>query len=500
MGRLSAVDGAILLATLLVAAGAGLLGGRRAGGARAWLVGERDVPWWAILFSIVATETSSVTFLSVPGVAYEGDLRFLQLPLGFLLGRWWVARWLLPLYFEGDAITSYEVLGRRFGPGVRRASSLLFLVTRTLADGMRLYLTALPLKLLTGMPIAAAIAAMTAITVAYTFVGGLRAVVWTDFVQFFVYVGGGVLALAVAVGGVEGGMASVLDLAREHGKLRWLDPAPFDADGTLALERTELLWAGLLGGAFLALATHGTDQLMVQRYLCARSRREAGFALVASGFVVLAQFALFLLLGLALFAWFRAHPPATPIAGGDAVFPAFIAGRLAQIPGAVGVILGGLFAVSMSTLSSSLNSSSAALVNDWLAPTIGRSWSDASRLRATRLAMAGFACVQAACGMTGAALERSVVHVVLAIASFTTGLTLGLFFLARSLPGAAPGSPAARRQGRAALIAFAVMLAAMIGIWRGTSLAWPWYAVAGSLGTWLIGSAIERVSRGGSIP
>jgi len=486
VGKLSWLDGAIVLATLLLAVGAGLVLGRKAGSARAWLVGERDVPWWAILLSIVATETSSVTFLSVPGVAFTGDLRFLQLPLGYLLGRLVVARLFLPLYFEGDALTSYEVLGRRFGPGVKRASSLLFLVTRSVADGLRLYLTALPLKMLTGMPLAAAIALMGAVTVAYTFAGGMRAVVWTDVVQFFVYVAGGLLALSVAVGDVTGGLGGVLQLARDHGKLRLFDFA-------FALDHADLFWAGLIGGAFLTLATHGTDQLMVQRYLCARNAREAGRALVASGVVVLAQFALFLLLGLALFAWFRDHPPAAPIRSDD-VFPTFISQRLTQLPGAVGLILGALFAVSMSTLSSSLNSSAAAAVNDWLKPTVGRSWDDARTLRVTRGAMVAFALVQVGCGVAGAAFTESVVKSVLAIASFTTGPTLGLFFLARALRAAPAGSAAARAQGRAALIAFVAALAVMTWVWRGTSLAWPWYAVVGSLGTLVLGLVAARLS------
>jgi SSS family transporter len=486
LGRLSAIDVVVLAATLLLAIGAGLKLGRRPGSARAWLVGERDVPWWAILLSIVATETSSATFLSVPGIAFLGDLRFLQLPIGYLLGRFLVARWLLPLYFEGDALTTYEVLGRRFGPGVKRGSSLLFLVTRTVADGLRLGLAALPLERLTGLSPAGAIAVMAAVTVAYTFLGGTRAVVWTDVVQFFVYVAGGVLALAVACGDV-GGFGSVVEVAREQGKLRLFD-------FTLAFDQPLLFWAGLVGGAFLALATHGTDQLMVQRYLCARGPREAGRALITSGVVVFAQFALFLFVGLALFAWFRVHPPAARIESGDDVFPLFIVERLTEIRGAVGVILGALFAVSMSTLSSSLNSSAGALVNDWLKPALGRAWSDATTLRVTRASMVGFAFAQAGAAVAGAAMMESRVLTVLGVASFTTGLTLGLFLLARVLPKAAPGTLEARVQGRAALVAFVVMLAAMAAVARWTALAWPWYSVVGSLGTLALGWLGARAS------
>src|SRR6185369_4435930 len=273
--RVSPLDVAILVATLLVAAAVGLVVGRRAKSTRAYVVGERDVPWWAVLLSIVATETSAVTFLSIPGKAYFGDLRFLQLPLGYVVGRIAVARLLLPRYFEGDALTAYEVLGRRFGPGVKRLTSALFLVTRSLADGLRLFLTALPLQALTGMPLSAAVAVMALVTVVYTFVGGMKAVVWTDVVQFAIYIAGGVLALAVACGDVPGGLGGIVERAGAAGKLRWLDFTP-------TLASSDVFWAGLVGGAFLTLATHGADQLMVQRYLSARSRGQAAVALIAS--------------------------------------------------------------------------------------------------------------------------------------------------------------------------------------------------------------------------
>ncbi len=511
MGKLAVVDLLLLVATIAIAAGAGLWLGRRATSARGFLVGERDVPWPAVLLSIVATETSSVTFLSVPGVAFTRDLRFLQLPLGYLLGRIVVARWLLPAYFESDALTSYEVLGRRFGSGVKHASSLLFLVTRTLADGMRLYLTAVPLQMLTGWSLGASIAVMASVTVLYSWWGGVRAVVWTDVVQFFIYVAGGVLALCVALHDVPGGASGAWELARSAGKLRVFDFTLFEADGSLAIGRTDLFWAGLLGGGFLTVATHGTDQLMVQRYLCARGPREAGKALIASGVVVLLQFALFLAVGLALFAWFHARPAGDPAADspmrGDDVFRTFIVQRLTQIPGAVGLVLGAVFAVSMSTLSSSLNASAGAVVNDWLKPLLRRPLADggelagSSALRASRLATVAFAVIQATVALAGSR-ERSVVDVVLSIASFTTGLTLGLFLLARVLPragGDSTNQPSqandaatrmARMQGRAALAAFLVMLAVMTWVWRGTRVAWPWYSLIGSLGTLGVGLAL----------
>ncbi len=489
MGDLSPLDVLVLVATLVVALAAGLLLGRRAQSTTSFLAGERDVPWGAVLLSIVATETSSVTFLSVPGIAFGGDLRFLQLPLGYVVGRLVVARLLLPLYFEGRVLTAYEVLGQRFGSRVKRSSSLLFLVTRTLGDGLRLYLTALPLHLLTGWPLSGAVALMAGVTVAYTWFGGVRAVVWTDVVQFFIYVGGGVLALAVAASDTRGGLAEVVARANVAGKLRIFD---FGLD----LTRTDTLLAGLLGGAFLTLATHGTDQLMVQRYLCAKDQRGARRAMVTSGVVVLLQFGLFLLLGLALHAWFIDRPQDPPLGKGDSVFAAFIVTRLTELPGAVGLILGAVFAVSMSTLSSSLNASASALVNDFAGSWKRLAHDDRARLRVARVATLGFALLQGALALCGTALERSVVDVVLQIASFTSGITLGLFFLARML-GPLPIDPLARtRDSTAALTAFCVGLAGMTAIWRFTPLAWPWYALVGSLGTLGVGWLARRAARG----
>jgi SSS family transporter len=473
------LDVVILVATLAVAVAVGLAVGRRAKTARAYVVGERDVPLWAVLVSIVATETSAVTFLSVPGKSFDGDLRFLQIPLGYVVGRIAVAWLLLPRYFEGDALTAYEVLGRRFGTGVKRLTSALFLVTRSLADGLRLFLTSLTLQVLSGWSLPASVTVISLVTVVYTFVGGMKAVVWTDVVQFFIYLAGGILALFVASGDVEGGLAGIVDAAGRAGKLRWLDFTP-------TLARGDVFWVGLVGGAFLTLATHGADQLMVQRYLCARSRRQAAIALVASGFVVWVQFALFLLIGLALWKWFGGHPAETPITRGDQAFPQFIVQRLARIPGAVGVILGALFAVSMSSLSSSLNASALALVNDFLRPTVGRAWDDGKVLRSTKVATLLFAVVHGACAVVGGAFARSVVDAVLNIASFTTGVTLGLFFLARIAP---------RASGRAAFAAAWIGLALLVVLWACTPLAGLWYSCVGAGATCLVGVALARLLR-----
>jgi Na+/proline symporter len=261
-----------------------------------YMVGGRDLPWWLIMISIVATETSTVTFQSIPGFSWGRDLTWLQIPLGCLVGRVAVAWLLLPQYFEGSIFTAYEVLDRRFGGAAKRTASVLFIVTRSLADGLRLFLSAIVLQEMTGIPLAWAVAALGVTTIVYTVSGGMRAVLWTDLVQFAIYVGGAVIAFWLILDRLPGGWDQLVAMAGPAGKLRVFD---------LGLDWSEPygLWAGLIGGVFITLGSHGVDQMMVQRYLCARGLRDARRALTVGGFVVVAQFALFLAIGVGLWAF-----------------------------------------------------------------------------------------------------------------------------------------------------------------------------------------------------
>jgi len=465
---LSALDTAILVSYLLSVVLFGLWMGRRQRDVSDYMVGGRDRPWWLVMFSIVATETSTVTFLSIPGFAFEHDLTWIQLPLGYLLGRVAVVVLLLPRYFAGRLFTAYQVLGEWFGGATKQTASLLFIVTRSLADGLRLFLTALVLQELLGLPLHWAVIVIGAATVLYTFAGGMKAVLWTDLVQFVVYILGAVVALMLLVDRLPGGLPQLLADAEVSGKLRAFDLR-------LNLHDPFLLWTGLLGGLFLTLGTHGTDQLMVQRYLCARNLRAAGRALWTSGVVVVAQFALFLFIGVGLHAFYAAFPPSVPFDRADRVFARFIVGELPV--GILGLVLGAVFSAAMSTLSSSLNSSATAAVNDLYAPSRPTA-SPTHLLRITRAFTVVFGLIQIAVGIAGQWLSTSVVNSVLAIAGFTTGPVLGLFFL---------GMLAPRVGQKAALVALVLGLASMSAIAFGTSLAWPWYALVGSLLTFGLG-------------
>lgn len=462
------VDAVILSLYLLGVVVLGVSMGRGSRGVADYLVAGRQMPWWAILLSIVATETSTVTFLSVPGLAYSGDLTFLQLPLGYIVGRVAAAWFLLPLFFRGELMTSYQVLGERFGGATQKLSSLLFLVTRTLSDGLRLYLSAVVLRELTGWPMLGCVALTGAVTILYTALGGMRAVVWTDCVQFLVYVGGGVLALFVLVEELPGGWSQFQAMGEAAEKFRVFD---FSLD----LRRPHVFLAGLAGGAFLTLATHGTDQLMVQRYLCSRSLGQARAALLLSGVVVLLQFGLFLLVGVGLYCLFELQPPSVPFARADEVFPRFIVHHLERPPGAVGLLLGAVFAAAMSTLSSSLNSSAAAVVSDLLP---GVRPAEAVLLRRTRLLTVVFGVLQMVVAACAGWVAGSIISGVLAIAGFTTGLVLGVFLL---------GILVRRARAGHALAGLGVGTAVTAAVCFLTPLAWPWWSLVGCAATFATG-------------
>ena len=305
-------DLAVILAYFVLTLGLGLWVTRSQRTAGDYFLGARNLPAWTVLLSIVATETSALTVISIPGVGARGDLTFLQLTFGYLVGRFFVARWLLPGYFTGQQETAYARLESRFGPGTRRLISACFLLTRFLGDGVRIFAGAIPLALVTGWSIPGSILAMGLVTLAYTYFGGLKAVVWADVLQLLVYVAGGIAALLIAAE-LAGGFGRTLSQAAAAGKLRVINPE-------LSLSTTYTLLGGLLGGALLSAASHGTDHLIVQRLLATRSLHDARWALVGSGVVVIGQFLLFLVVGIAIWAAGFA-PESVP---GDQVFPRFI--------------------------------------------------------------------------------------------------------------------------------------------------------------------------------
>jgi SSS family transporter len=474
MSAFTALDVVVLVAYLggVTAWGAWLGRGQTAG--RDYFLGSRSLPWIAVMLSVVATETSTLTFLSIPGVAYTGSLVFLQLTLGYLLGRTVVAAVLLPAYYRGDLSTAYALLESRFGVGARRFTSGIFMVTRLLADSVRLFATAIPLALITGWPYSVSIAVIGVLTVVYTYFGGIKAVVWVDAVQMGLYLIGAAVTLVAVQVLVPGGWGDVLSRAAEAGKLEVIDL-------TWNLSTTYTIWAGVLGGGFLTMASHGTDQLIVQRLLTCRDQASAQRALVGSGVVVVAQFLIFLMVGLGLWGYYGGRPFELP----DEIFARFIVEALPA--GLTGLLIAGVFAAAMSSLSSSINSLASATAYDYWAPMVGATDDEPRIFRAGRV----FTLVWAALLIGGAILfiplsrGTSAVEVALGIASLVYGGLLGAFAL----------GVLTRRPGQGAAIVGIVVGIGLVTLLRDR-MAWPWYVPVGSLTTfaagWLAGWRFPR--------
>lgn len=478
---ISTTDLVILVSYLIATVAFGIYMGRGQTSATEYLLGGRNLPWWVLLLSIVATETSTATFLSVPGIAFgtaeaPGNLLFLQLPLGYLIGRTIAAYGLLPLYFKGKLFTAYDVLNQRSGPHVRTLASALFLITRTLGDGLRLYLAAVVMQVMFDCSLATAVISMGVATVIYTVVGGIKAVVWTDAIQFVVYMTGAIIAFFVMGQQLDGGLAATFQTEAMQERLRCFDFG-FDFSSPYTF------WAGMIGGTVLSIGSHGVDQMIVQRYLCARSQGDAQKALLWSGPVVLVQFAIFLLLGLGLSSFYAQNPTDEPFASGDRVLAHFIVHYLPV--GLVGIVLGAVFSAAMSTLSSSLSASASALVNDFVLPKTGHAPDSPFALRSAKLATVVFAAMQILVGISGLGGASSVVGQVLTIQTLTLGVILGLFVLALNKQRSAKASLIGLVAGLVAttLIVFVLPLIP-INDGQPIKIGWPWYGLITCLATY----------------
>jgi solute:Na+ symporter, SSS family len=491
------LDIVVLLASVAVAIAVGVRASKKTDSVEAFFLGDRDLPWWAILGSIVATETSTATVLSVPATAFGvTGMRFLQLAIGYVAGRLIVAYFLLPLFFDGRIVSAYEVLGLRFGERAKRVASLLFLVTRNLGDGLRLYLAAVVLKQMMDWPFAGSALAIGGVTILYTYFGGMRSVVWNDCIQLVIYMLGGVATLFIVAANVPGGWTAIWEFANETERLtvfQFAPPAtPENQQPFLSwlISDPFSFWAGLFGGGILTLGTHGTDQMMVQRYLSARSQTDAARAIVLSGLTVLVQFALFLFIGVQLACFYSLHPEIT-LEKPDYCYAYFIIHHFPQNTGLVGLMLAAILAAAMSTLSSSLNSSASALLNDFYLPIRKAATDPQQLLKLTRLLAAGFGLLQVGIGIWATTFNSTVVNNALSIAGYSAGLLLGLFAL--GVLTKSVGETAALIGAVCGLLA---LLAAQFGVpqlvasvWPGSNfkIAWPWFALIGSSTTFLFG-------------
>lgn len=439
---------------------------------RDYFLADRNIPWWAIALSIVAAETSTLTIISIPGLAYDTNLTFLQVVMGYVVGRVIISFLLLPHYFRGDLYTAYQLIERRFGPRLRSLTAGLFLLTRAAAEGVRVYAVSIVVGIAMGTGEIASIAIITVLTLIYTLEGGLAAVIWTDVVQTVIYVGGTLVGLFTILHLVPGGWMAVHSLASQAGKLQVFNFAP-----NFWLPYT--FWSGVIGGAFLTTASHGTDQLIVQRLLAARDEKQSVTALLSSGVAILFQFALFLILGVMLWAYYAV--PSGQFGSADRIYPTFIVSRMPH--GISGLLIAAILAAAMSNLSAALNSLSSSSVIDFYLQHKPQT-SERARMRLSRVATVFWAAVLFGLAILSLHKVSRVIEVGLQIASVAQGPMLGVFLL---------GVLTRKASEKGATLGMLCGFITNLYLWLATHVPWTWYVMLGSLITFGVGYSASLV-------
>lgn len=482
------LDVTVIVIYLLVIAVIGLRLSGKQRSAADYFVGERGLSWWAVCFSVVATETSTLTVISVPGVAYLGAYGYVELAFGYLIGRIIVAMVMLPLYMRGDLVSAYQYLGLRFGRRMQGLASVTFLVTRLLAEGVRLFAAAIPIALLLAamgvhVRYLEIIVVLTAVTVGYTYVGGIRAVVWTDAIQMMLYVGGAIVSAAILLAHTSAG-----ELARawQAGKFQ-----VFDMHASIVTNPYAFVTA-IFGGAVFTMASHGSDQLMVQRILGCRNLADGRKAMIGSAVFVMLQFALFSLVGTLLWIHFGGQTPhQLGLSDSDQLFPRFIIRQLP--PGLSGLLIAGILGATMGSLSSAMNSMSNSTVTDLIHLFSHREYSDATMLRISRITTLLWAGALVGFASMFTDTHSPVIVLGLSITGYTYGALLGAFLLGLLV------RRADQRDGAVAFIATLVVMAVVVLAVRfhGKPLAFPWYVPIGAAISLVVGGLCSRMHKRG---
>ena len=468
-----------LYLTGVTIAGAIISGKQRS--SRDYFLGGKQMSWWSVGFSIVASETSTLTFISIPGLAYKGDMHFLQLVIGYFVGRLLVSVIFIPAYYKGDLETAYDFLGKRFGMSLRSFTSTVFIVTRVLASGVRLFATAIPVHLITGLDYGTSILLIGVFTLFYTYLGGLKAVVAMDVVQMFIYLGGAVASMMLILHRLPNGWSDVVSYATAGGLNKFEILNPNWGNGIWDfLSAPYTLLGGLLGGTFLTMASHGTDQLLVQRLLGCKSRWESQKALMLDATFIVIQFAFFLVLGLCLFAFYGGVPwKELGLQTSDEIFPKFIVENLPT--GLSGLVVAGVLASAMGTLSSSISSLASSTYLDLFQRTSMSKTLDAKgEVLWSRLFTLFWGVVLIGGAMLFTDTRNPVVELGLKIASFTYGGLLGTFFL---------GLLFKRTNQTDAMIGFISGLTAMISVLTFTNIDFTWHTLIGCSVALIVGNA-----------
>ena len=475
--QVSTLDYAIIIFYLIGITAFGKIIGGKQKTVKDYFIGSKEVPWWVISFSIVAAETSTLTFISIPGLAYLTNLNFLQLTFGYLIGRIIVAQFFLPAYYKGELSTAYSYLQKRFGNKTRSLASVTFLFTRTAADGVRLFATAIPLYLMLDISPMIAIIIIAIVALLYTFTGGLKGVIWVDAIQMFIYIGGAILAGIYLINNISGNIGEVLSSTEISSKLSVFNLG-FDKGFAGFFSQPYTLLSGLIGGAFLSMSSHGTDQLIVQRLLAAKNLNESKKALVTTGVIIIFQFALFLFVGVLLYAYYG------PLnIKSDEIFSKFIIEVLPS--GVKGIIIAGLFAAALSTLAGSITSLSSSVMLDLYLP-FKKSIDEKKNLLYSKLLTIFWAMMLIFSAFIFMESSKAVVEVALSIASFTYGGLLGTFLL---------GLSNKKIQQNHAIAGFisAIVIMSFVIFFKVT--AWTWFILIGVCVTLLVGNLLELLTR-----
>lgn len=474
------IDYAIIVLYLIGVTVAGVIIGGKQKSAKDYFLGGKKMSWWSVGFSIVASETSTLTFISIPGLAYKSNMYFLQLVIGYFVGRLIVSQVFIPAYYRGDLETAYDFLGKRFGLSIRKFTSTVFIVTRVLASGVRLFATAIPVHIITGFDYVTCILMIGVFTLIYTYIGGLKAVVSMDVVQLFIYLGGAVAAMFLILHSLPNGWGDVVAAATANGMNKFeIFNLNFGGSIWAFLASPYTLIGGLLGGTFLTMASHGTDQLLVQRLLGCETKRESQKALILDASFIVLQFLFFLVLGLCLYAFYKAAPlEQLGLKSSDEIFPKFI---IESLPvGISGLVIAGVLASAMGTLSSSISSLASSTYLDLFKGTkYGKDLTEKKEIFWSRVFTLIWGIVLIGGAMLFTDTKNTVVELGLKIASFTYGGLLGTFFL---------GLFFRKTDQKDAYIGFVSGLLFMIVILTYTKIDFTWHAFAGSLVTCLVGN------------
>ena len=475
--QVSTLDYLIIIGYLIGIAAFGKISGGKQKTVKDYFIGSKEIPWWAISFSIVAAETSTLTFISIPGLAYLTNLNFLQLTFGYLIGRIIVAVYFLPAYYKGELTTAYSYLQNRFGNKTRSLASVTFLFTRTAADGVRLFATAIPLYLMLDISPLVAIIIIAIVALLYTFTGGLKGVIWVDAIQMFIYIGGAIISGIYLINIIPGNFAEVLSSTEISSKLSIINLG-FDKGFTGFFSQPYTLLSGLIGGAFLSMSSHGTDQLIVQRLLAAKNLAESKKALITTGLIIIFQFALFLFIGVLLFAYYGSLDIKS-----DEIFSKFIIEVLPS--GVKGIIIAGLFAAALSTLAGSITSLSSSVMLDLYLP-FKKSADEKKDLLISKLLTIFWAVMLIISAFIFMESPKAVVELALSIASFTYGGLLGTFLL---------GLSNKKILQNHAIVGFITAIVVMSFIIAFKVVAWTWFILIGVCVTILVGNLLEVTTR-----